>query len=99
MRGDECQGQAKLVPSARNKPMHNARNKSKVKTLQEHLLKVKAVKLQRKNYTRLSDDENKYEGLYNEIKAWNPTLGSKAQARYMKMKLQLEQQGEAGKKL
>ena len=58
MRGDECQGQAKLVPSMRNKPMHNARNKSKVKTLGERLLKVKGVKLQRKNDTRLNDDDS-----------------------------------------
>ena len=53
--------------------MHNARNKSKVKTLGERLLKVKGVKLQRKND---SNDENKDEGLYNELKAWKPTLGS-----------------------
>ena len=51
--------------------MHNARNKSKVKTLGEHLLKVKSVKLQRQNDTRLSDDENKDEGLYNKLKVWN----------------------------
>ena len=56
-----------LVPSARNKPMHNARNMSKIKTLRECLLKVKGVKLQRKNDTRISDDERKDEGLYNEI--------------------------------
>ena len=59
MRGDECHGQAKLVPSTRNKPMHNARNKSKVKTLGERLLKVKSVNLQSKNDTRLGDDESK----------------------------------------
>ena len=56
--------------------MHNARNMSKIKTLGEGLLKVKGVKLQRKNDTRLSDDENKDEGLYNELKAWNPISGS-----------------------
>ena len=56
MRGDECQGKAKLVPSARNKPMHNARNMSKVKTLGECLLKEKGVKLQRQDDTSLSDD-------------------------------------------
>ena len=56
--------------------MHNARNKSKVKTLGEHILKVKGVKLQRKNDTRLSDDENKDEVLYNERKAWKSALGS-----------------------
>ena len=56
--------------------MHNARNKSKVKMLGEHLLKVKVVKLQRKNDTRLSDNEKKDEGLYNEIKAWKPISGS-----------------------
>ena len=76
MRGDECQGKEKLVPSARNKPMHNARNMSKVKTLREHLLKVKGGKLQRKNDTRLRDDENKDEGLYNELKSWKPASGS-----------------------
>ena len=76
MQRDECNRQAKLVPSARNKPMHNARNMSKIKTLEEFLLKVKGVKLQRKNDTRLGDDENKYEGLYNELKAWNMTSGS-----------------------
>ena len=76
MRGDECQGQAKLVPSARNKPMHNARNMRKLKTLGECLLKVKGVKLQRKKDTRLSDDERKDEGLYNELKAWKPASGS-----------------------
>ena len=49
--------------------MHNARNMSRIKTLREHLLKVKGVKLQRQNDTRMSGDENKDEGLYNEIKA------------------------------
>ena len=76
MQGDECQGQAKLVPRARNKPIHNARNMRKVKTLREHLLKVKGVKLRRKNDTRLSGDENKDEGLYNKLKAWKLELGS-----------------------
>ena len=76
MRGDECHRQAKLVPSARNKPMHNERNKSKIKTLGECLLKEKGLKLQRKNDTRLSNDENKDEGLYNELKAWKPISGS-----------------------
>ena len=56
--------------------MHNTRNMSKVNTLEEHLLKVKGVKLQRKNDTRLSDDENKDEGLYNELKVWKLTSGS-----------------------
>ena len=56
--------------------MHNARNMSRIKTLKERLLKVKGVKLQRQNDTRLSDDENKNEGLYNELKAWKPTRGS-----------------------
>ena len=70
MRGDECHKQAELVPSTRNKPMHNAR------TLGEHLFKVKGVKLQRQNDTRLSNDENKDEGLYNKLKAWKPTSGS-----------------------
>ena len=65
--------------------MNNARNMSRIKTLQECLLKVKGVKLQRQNDTRLSDDENKDEGLYNELKVWKPASGSKAQARYMQM--------------
>ena len=57
--------------------MHNARKASKIKTLGERLLKVKGVKLQRQNDTRLSsDDENKDEGLYNELKAWKPVSGS-----------------------
>ena len=43
MRGDECQGKAKLVPSTRNKPMHNAKNTSMINTLGECLLKVKGV--------------------------------------------------------
>ena len=76
MRGDECHRQVKLVPSTRNKLMHNLRNMSRIKTLGEHLLKVKGVKLQRKNDTRLSGDENKDEGLYNELKAWKPASGS-----------------------
>ena len=76
MRGDKCQRQEKLVPSARNKPMYNARNMSKIKTLGERLLKEKGVKLQRKNGTRLSDDESEDEGLYNKLKAWKLTSGS-----------------------
>ena len=56
--------------------MHNARNMRKVKTLRERLLKVKGVKLQRKNDTRLSHDENKDEGLYNELKEWKLASGS-----------------------
>ena len=99
MRGDECQGQAKLVPSARNRPMHNAKKVSRIRTLGERLLRVKGVKLQRQNDTRLSDDEDKYEGLYNELKAWNPASGSKARARKMQMQLQLEQQGDTSKQL
>ena len=47
--------------------MHNARKVSKIRTLREHVLKVKGVKFQRQNDTRLSDDENKDEGLYNEL--------------------------------
>ena len=43
--------------------MHNARKAGKIRTLGEHLLQVKGVKLQRKNDTRLSDNENKDEGL------------------------------------
>ena len=61
MRGDECHRQAKLVPSTRNRPMHNARKVSKIRTLGERLLKVKGVKLKRQNDTRLSGDENKDE--------------------------------------
>ena len=76
MQGDKCHRQVKLVPSTRNKPMHNARNMSKVKALRERFLKVKGVKLQRQNDTRLSDDENKDEGLYNELKAWKSASGS-----------------------
>ena len=56
--------------------MHNARNMSRKKTLGERLRKVKGVKLQRKNDTRLSNDESKDEGLYNELKVWKMTLGS-----------------------
>ena len=78
MRGDECHRQEKLVPSMRNKPMHNERNMSRIKTLKECLLKVKGFKLQRKNDTSLNDDENKDERLYNELKAWKPISGSKA---------------------
>ena len=77
MRGEECHRQEKLVPSARNKPMHNARKVSKIRTLRERFLKVKGVKLQRQNDTRLNDDnENKDKGLYNELKAWKPASGS-----------------------
>ena len=79
--------------------MQNARKVSKIRTLGERLLKVKGVKLQRQNDTRLSDDENKDEGLYNELKAWKPASGSKARAGYMQMQLQLEAQGEANKQL
>ena len=76
MRGDECHRQAKLVPSARNRPMHNARKASKIRTPRERLLGVKGVKLQRQNDTRLFGNENKDEGLYNELKAWKPASGS-----------------------
>ena len=60
----------KLVPSARNKPEHNARNMSKIKTLGECILKEKGVKLQRKNDTKMSDDERRDEGLYNDLYVW-----------------------------
>ena len=76
MRGDESHRQEKLVPHARNKPMHNARNIRRIKKLRERLLKVKGIKLQIQNDTRLSDDESKDESLYNELKAWKPTSGS-----------------------
>ena len=66
----------KRVPSARNKPMHNARKMSRIKTLRECILKVKGVKLQRKNDTRISEDKNKDEGLYNELKAWKSATDS-----------------------
>ena len=68
MRGDECHRQAKLVPSTRNM--------SRIKTLEKFMLKVKGFKLQRQNHTRLRDDENRDEGLYNELKEWKPSLGS-----------------------
>ena len=76
MRGDECHRKAKLVPSTRNKPIHNAKKVGKIRTLRERLLKVKGVKLQRQNDTRISGDENKDEGLYNELKAWKPVSSS-----------------------
>ena len=76
MQGDDCHKQAKLVPSAMNKAIHNARNMSRINILRECLLKVKGVKLQRKNDTRLSDDENKDEGFYNELKVCKPSSGS-----------------------
>ena len=99
MRGDECQSQEKLVLSTRNKPIHNARNMSRINTLKERLLKLKGVKLQRKNDTRLSNDQRKDEGLYNELKAWKPASGSKSRVGYMHMKLQLEQQDKVSKQL
>ena len=49
---------------------HSARNMSKIRTLGEHLLQVKGVKLQRQNDENLCDDENIDEVLYNELKAW-----------------------------
>ena len=76
MRGDECHRQEKLVPRARNKPMHNERNMSRINTLGECLLKVKGVKFQRQNDTRLSDNEKKDEGLYNDLQAWKSASGS-----------------------
>ena len=65
--------------------MYNAMNMSNIKTLMERLLKEKGVKLQRRNDTRLSDDDNRDEGLYNELKSWKPTSVSKARAGYMQM--------------
>ena len=50
--------------------MHNERNMSKIKKLRECLLNENGVNLQRQDDTRLSDDENRDEGLYNELKAW-----------------------------
>ena len=51
--------------------MHNARNMSKIKTLGERLLKVKGVKFQMQNVTKLSNGERRVQGLYNELKSWN----------------------------
>ena len=56
--------------------MHNARNMSMIKTLEECLLREKGVKLQRKNGTRLSNDKSIDEGLYNELKVWKLASGS-----------------------
>ena len=56
--------------------MHNARKVSKIRTLRECLLKVKGVKLKMQNDTMLSDDVNKDEGLYNDLKAWKSASGS-----------------------
>ena len=78
MQGDKCHKQEKLVPSARSRPMHNARNMSMIKTFRERLLKVKGVNLKRQKDTRLSDYESKDEGLYNELKVWKLTSGSKS---------------------
>ena len=49
--------------------MHNARKSSKIRALEECLLKVKGFNLQRKNDAKLGDDKNKDEGLYKELKA------------------------------
>ena len=65
MQGDEHQRQVKLVPSARKKPKHSARNMTKIKTLGERILKEKDVKLQRKKGTKLSDHKSSDEGIYN----------------------------------
>ena len=56
--------------------MHNTRSMSRIKTLGECLLKEKGVKFQRQNDTRIIDDENKDECLYNELKAWKLASGS-----------------------
>ena len=48
--------------------MHNARNTSRIKTLEKRILMVKGVKFQRQYDTRMSDDENRDKGLYNELK-------------------------------
>ena len=66
----------KLVTSARNRPKHNERNMSNIKTLEECILEEKGVNLKRKIGTRLSDDENRDEGLYNKLKEWKPASGS-----------------------
>ena len=68
----------KLVPSERRKPMHNARNMRNIKTLEESIIMVKGVNLQRKNGTRHSDSESRDEGLCNELKVWKTTSISKA---------------------
>ena len=56
--------------------MHNSRSMRRIKTLRERLLKVKGFKFQRKNGTRMSDDESEDEGLYNKLKAWKMASGS-----------------------
>ena len=53
--------------------MHNSRKANKIRTLREHLLQVKGVKLWQKNGRRLSYSENRDEGLYNKLKMWKPT--------------------------
>ena len=76
MQGDECQRQEKLVQSARNRPKHNARNMRNIRTLKECLLQVRGLNLQKQNYTKLTGDESRDEGLYNELKAWNSPSSS-----------------------
>ena len=49
---------------------------SRIKTLGERLLKEKGVKLQRKDDTKLSNNERREEGLYNELIAWKEASGS-----------------------
>ena len=85
MQGDKCHRKEKLVPSTRKKPMHNASKEGKIRTLGEHLLQVKGVKLQTQNDKMLSDNENKDEGLYNELKAWKLASCSKARVGYVQM--------------
>ena len=56
--------------------MHNARNMNRIKTLEVRLLKEKGVNLKRQDDIKLSDGERRDEGLFNELRAWNPTPGS-----------------------
>ena len=66
----------KLASRERKRPKDSARNMSEIRTLREHLLKVKDFKLYWKNDTKLSGDERKDEGLYKEIKEWKLESGS-----------------------
>ena len=65
MGGDKCRRQEKLVPIVRKNTKKEKMYMSEIRTLGEHLLKVKGVKFYWKNYAKLSIDE----GLYNELKA------------------------------
>ena len=62
MQGDVCPRHVELVQSTRNKPNHNARKMSKIRTLGECLLKVKGVNIYWKNGTKMSYGEIINEG-------------------------------------